>query len=329
MGTVLAFNNSLLQYGGSFLKEPMPQMLSTPRTLRFRFDPSYTNTPPYPKNVQTQQAVGSWVKVQGVSENLWDYYYSGNDWGSLFRFYVAGHPDVTYGGANDQWTTPCEIITSGDLSSCNLESCFGAQTTHTGTPTYSGITGLVNVSIPSSFNLTYGYAFATLPNLESLRLKSWPSSKTFRDTLARYIYVEDTITRSDASSMFIWCTNLKELDVRIEGLENISFMFQYCQSLNKVPALDYSAVTNAYGAFAHCTGLERVPLLSMPLVTNVGSMFASCDNVKYGALDLYHRFSAQPSITAHTNTFYQCGSHTTTGAAELARIPTSWGGTMA
>jgi hypothetical protein len=57
-------------------------------------------------------------------------------------------------------------------------------------------------------------------------------------------------------------------------------------------------------------------------------MFAWCYEVQSGALALYNQMSTQITPPAeHTQTFRSCGSHTTTGAAELAQIPSSWGGT--
>jgi hypothetical protein len=59
-------------------------------------------------------------------------------------------------------------------------------------------------------------------------------------------------------------------------------------------------------------------------------MFNDCLNVQSGALALYQQASTQTTPPSeYYNTFYNCGSNTTTGAAELAQIPSSWGGTGA
>lgn len=58
-------------------------------------------------------------------------------------------------------------------------------------------------------------------------------------------------------------------------------------------------------------------------------MFYNCTQVQSGALALYQQASTQTTPpTIYENAFWQCGSNTTTGAAELAQIPVAWGGTM-
>jgi hypothetical protein len=58
------------------------------------------------------------------------------------------------------------------------------------------------------------------------------------------------------------------------------------------------------------------------------NMFYDCVNVQSGALALYQQASSRVTPPSHSYTFRFCGSNTETGAAELAQIPTSWGGTM-
>jgi len=54
-------------------------------------------------------------------------------------------------------------------------------------------------------------------------------------------------------------------------------------------------------------------------------MFYQCTNVQSGALALYQQASSQTTPpTSHNQTFYNCGSNTTTGSAELAQIPSGW-----
>jgi hypothetical protein len=58
-------------------------------------------------------------------------------------------------------------------------------------------------------------------------------------------------------------------------------------------------------------------------------MFAFCHNVETGALSLYQQMSTQTNPpNNHEGTFVECGSNTQTGSAELAQIPTSWGGKL-
>lgn len=60
----------------------------------------------------------------------------------------------------------------------------------------------------------------------------------------------------------------------------------------------------------------------------VQELFADQVNVKSGILNAYNYLSS--TVTTYNNmTFKNCGSNTVTGAAELAQIPSSWGGTGA
>lgn len=63
-------------------------------------------------------------------------------------------------------------------------------------------------------------------------------------------------------------------------------------------------------------------------VTRCDEMFKDCPNVKSGQKALYDKLSAINTITNHADCFKDCGSDTEEGRAELAQIPTSWGGTM-
>jgi surface protein len=79
-----------------------------------------------------------------------------------------------------------------------------------------------------------------------------------------------------------------------------------------------------------CTSLTSIPLLNTSNVTTMNNAFADCINVESGALALYQQVSTQTTPPSnHTNAFNNCGSNTQTGQAELAQIPSSWGGTGA
>jgi surface protein len=106
-------------------------------------------------------------------------------------------------------------------------------------------------------------------------------------------------------------------------------MFKYCSSLTRVPLFDTSKATSMYDMFNGCTSLTSVPLFDTSNATTIGGMFSGCVAVKRGALALYQQASTQATPPNGYNTFLNCGANTTTGAAELAQIPESWGGTAA
>jgi hypothetical protein len=109
----------------------------------------------------------------------------------------------------------------------------------------------------------------------------------------------------------------------------LSSIFHGCTSLESVCIFNTSSVTGFAFAFFGCSGLKGVPLFNTAAATNVQSMFNGCTAVESGALVLYTQMSTQATPPATiTDCFKDCGKNTTTGAAELAQIPQSWGGTM-
>jgi len=91
-----------------------------------------------------------------------------------------------------------------------------------------------------------------------------------------------------------------------------------------------TGITNMDSMFRACTSLTSIPLFDTSKVTNMDYTFERCLKVQSGALALYQHASTQAiPPTNHTDTFSDCGSDTTTGAEELAQIPSSWGGTGA
>ena len=76
--------------------------------------------------------------------------------------------------------------------------------------------------------------------------------------------------------------------------------------------------------------MGSIPSLITDNAADVGGMFKECYKVSSGSLALYTQMSSQAfPPSSHGDCFKYCGRDTTTGAAELAQIPTSWGGTMA
>ena len=76
-------------------------------------------------------------------------------------------------------------------------------------------------------------------------------------------------------------------------------------------------------------GLTSIPNITLPADTSVivDNAFAGNKEVTGGALNMYNKFIAADWQGAHRNCFSNSGVNSTTGAAELAQIPTDWGGT--
>lgn len=105
-------------------------------------------------------------------------------------------------------------------------------------------------------------------------------------------------------------------------------MFEGCRKLTSVPLLDLSNVTQMDAMFSDCRSLASIPDFDISSATNMKWMFRWCYGVESGALSMYQKASSLQQTVLHNDTFLECGRDTVTGAAELAQIPTSWGGTL-
>jgi hypothetical protein len=116
-------------------------------------------------------------------------------------------------------------------------------------------------------------------------------------------------------------------NLNTSSVTNYSYAF-YKTSLKEIPAIDTSNATDLSNFIREILTIKSIPLFDTGKVTNVQNMCYGNFNVEEGALALYEQMSTQttpPSTTA--NCFKDCGKNTETGAAELAQIPASWGGT--
>lgn len=140
-----------------------------------------------------------------------------------------------------------------------------------------------------------------------------------------------TYENSDWQNMFSLQTNLIEvLGANTTGVTNIGRIFYNCGNLTNVSLFNTSSVTNMRDAFAYNMKLTIIPLFNTSNVTDMLETFWYCRKVESGALALYQQASTQANPpTNHNQAFGHCGELTTTGAAELAQIPSSWGGTGA
>lgn len=126
--------------------------------------------------------------------------------------------------------------------------------------------------------------------------------------------------------MFTSCKQLTSValfDTRNLGV--MTEMFIDCEWLESLPLFDTSSVFNMNRAFISMKRLKNIPLFNTSNVRYANSTFSGCRGVESGALALYNQMSSQTNPpTEHQETFRSCGSNTTTGAAELAQIPSDW-----
>lgn len=101
-----------------------------------------------------------------------------------------------------------------------------------------------------------------------------------------------------------------------------------------IVAANLNGVTTIERAFRYANGygsnLTYIGQISGNTLTNVDSAFNGQINLESGILSTYNYLtSLGAQIASYSNCFTNCGSNTTTGSAELAQIPSSWGGTGA
>jgi len=131
---------------------------------------------------------------------------------------------------------------------------------------------------------------------------------------------------TDMEEMFEFCTNLTVVPLFDTSLvTRMSYMFRDCSGLTTIPLFDTSSAKEMNWMFYNCSGLTTIPLFNTSSAKVMNYMFYNCTNVQSGALALYQQASTQATPpTSHSRTFRNCGSNTTTGAAELAQIPSTW-----
>lgn len=128
-------------------------------------------------------------------------------------------------------------------------------------------------------------------------------------------------------NLFSHCNALTSVcKMNLTNATHVSSMFSDCSKLTDVPDMNLDSAIYASGMFSLCTLLQRVPNLGqLPNITRVDNMFNACYNVESGALAMYNILSTRiTTATYYRYCFRDCGSNTTTGAAELAQIPSDW-----
>ena len=177
--------------------------------------------------------------------------------------------------------------------------------------TFFGCSNIKSIIIDASAATTLNASFASCTSLES-------------------VVVSNTSHCTNMNYMFSNCTSLASVNLFDTSIVTKMQQMFYRTAMVSIPLYNTSSVQNFYGFAMNCHSLQQVPLLNTSSATNVYSMFESCESVESGALALYNQMAGQTTPpSSHTRCFYNCGSNTVSGSAELAQIPTSWGGTMA
>lgn len=127
------------------------------------------------------------------------------------------------------------------------------------------------------------------------------------------------------NGLFDSCSNLTSVALfDTSSVTDMGSMFYHCSGLTSIPLFDMSNVTSIMHLCTNCTSLTFIPLFNTSSVEACDWAFNDCINVQTGALALYNQLSSQGTVMYCDGAFRNCGSNTTTGAAELAQIPSSW-----
>lgn len=161
----------------------------------------------------------------------------------------------------------------------------------------------------------------------------------------------DTSNVTSMRYMFNGCSSLTTIPLfDTSNVTEMQWMFAYCSNFNNLPAIDTSKVTNMYGTFRE-TKFASIPDIDTSSVTDMGfmfyncaslknitipnnfvftlteatqRMFADCYYVETGITNAYTKMLSSSTLYNYQGTFNNCGMNTTTGAAELAQIPSDW-----
>lgn len=328
--SIVKYNGKIVKYGSKWVNNtsPVPPIpVVDPYTIRFQFsDTSYVPT------TGTTSIHGTWTQI---SPGVWDWYYVSTSWLEEFRNRLTSS---VLGEGNQVRVLNANTSRNIEHLFVNCSSLVSVTMTLS-EETYTASACFGQCSSLSDVNLT---VLGTITNANSLffACSSLVSAPLF-----------DTSHINDFSQMFAQCSSLTDVPAYDLSSATTTFaMFQGCRALRGVPLLDLSNVTDAHNMFSasnienipnfnlsslqngsymfsYCLGLKSIPLLAMPNITDASYMFMETENIEEGALAMYQQLSGMATPPSHSLTFTNCGSGTAAGRAELAQIPTSWGGT--
>lgn len=183
--------------------------------------------------------------------------------------------------------------------------------------------------------VTMGSTFMNCTNLKSATLLNtsavtWMAGMFAGCSALTSVPLYNTENVSVMQGMFMQCSSLSSLpNLNTTNVRIMDDVCHYCVNLTAIPpSFDTRNVTSFTHAFDRCSALTSIPLLNTDKMVSTDYAFRECVYVQSGALNLYNQMTAQTTPPSyHVSNFARCGERTTNGAAELAQIPISWGGT--
>jgi hypothetical protein len=239
----------------------------------------------------SQYTVGESITLVDAVDNVWDVYDSRGSWSSTFGGFL------------------------GNVPRAYLIRVIDADAT--------GVT-----SMDSAFAFCYYLEDVKIRNMGSVT----NTEGMFQQSAVRSVELDGLgSSLTDMGSMFRYCNRLEEAPLfDTSSVVNMRATFNEAIKLKTIPSYFTQNVQDMYQMCAGCDSLESIPLLRTDSVQNMEYAFLGCYKVKTGALALYQQASSQANPPSrYGDAFEYCGRDDPEGAAELAQIPTSWGGTMA
>ena len=284
-GNTLTIGYSDVSVTGNFEEIPLES-----NSIRAKFKSGYT-----PTMGDTQTLVDS-------SNNIWDIHRNSNDFTNLF-FQCNDILEVIAGNTSNvtsmyQMFDYCRSLTKVAL--------FDTSSVTDMSYMFMRCDSLTSLPLFDTSNVTNMHGMCSASNITTA-----PAFNTSKVTNMSYLFSDCNIT-----SVPLYDTS---------KVTNMSQMFSNCIYLETLPLFDTSNVTYMTQMCTHCMSLKAVPLFNTSKVTQVSYAFEDCFKVESGALDLYNQMANQTNPpTSHSYCFNDCGRDTTTGAAELAQIPSDW-----
>ena len=149
--------------------------------------------------------------------------------------------------------------TTGNLTGLNIN----LKNTTAGLNVYE--TGWLDISVGS-------------PNFSASGLVLGASTINVRKDMLEQVTLVNLGGQTSLSNMFYYCGELKSVVMKAStsSINNMSYMFEYCYSLQTVPLFNTAAVTTMSYMFYNCYSLQAVPLFNTSAVNDMSYMFEYC-----------------------------------------------------
>lgn len=278
--------------------------------------PDYTVRLQYASGDTPSASKGTFTQVSS-SPNVWDWHYENTNW----AFALSKQYEPT-DNPNPITVVPTAILGMNAKNVTDVSYMFSTD---------SEITSVGTIDISGATNAIHMFAYCsglTSANTVYMPNVSTASGMFFYTSLRATPRIISTSALKSVYEMFGGTDIVHASVFDTSGVTIFQGLFSSCTKLVDTPLFDTSSGTNFSSMYYSCKKIKTVPLYNTAKATTVMAMFTSCWAVQSGALALYQQMSTQANPPSdHRQCFTDCGYSTTTGAAELAQIPASWGGT--